>query len=132
MIDIKTLEHPIDKYYVEYSELTKNTERKKFIRRKLWEDQGGKCCFCECGTTLPEVIPDDYLVRGAPPDRMATIEHIDSRFYVKRVRKKDYSSKHRLAVSCYRCNQIRDKIEKGNRQLFKKYGHLFKGVLHES
>lgn len=89
-----------------------STEYKRFVRRKLWEAQDGKCCFCHCDTILPENlgIPLDKV--SILPDNTATIEHINSRLVERRRCKKEYREGFtKMKMSCFKCNQDRMKLE---------------------
>lgn len=107
-----------------------STEYKRIIRKRLWDSQDGKCCFCHCDTILPEDTGLDLGNVLTYPENMATIEHINSRLTEYRKCKKEYrANRTSMAMSCYKCNQGRMKIEhawlKGRRKIQKRKGIVY-------
>lgn len=101
------------------SEGSGNTLRASKRREQIWQDQDGKCCYCDRDTILPRVLVEKFVgefddaEQGflidklmADPrfkrrwhDDLATIEHL----IPKAAGGTD--ARHNLAMACARCNQ---------------------------
>jgi len=95
-------------------DMNKNLKKRRI---KLWEKSNGLCYWCKRKTILPNELLKKYNTdqSGEIPQealyKMATIEHIYSRFHPKRNSNND-SHEERLKLSCYECNHERGKKEK--------------------
>ena len=76
-------------------------------RNNLWNQEGGKCFWCGCETTLP---PDGQMSRITRniPDNEATIDHLRTRFDENR-QEPGNGQETRTVLSCRKCNNERGK-----------------------
>jgi hypothetical protein len=76
----------------------------KVHRKNLWL-KSPLCCYCH----QPTVLPEDCLSNGQkkPPDNMATVEHVFTRFDKERWVK---NNRHIIALACHKCNNLMGSI----------------------
>ena len=82
-----------------------NSNRLARRRLKLWLEDD-RCRFCRKPTLLPQFCTKEVIARNR--DRMATIEHLDSRYNPNRGKS---DNEERTTLACWRCNNDRNKIE---------------------
>ena len=73
-------------------------------RLKLYFEADGKCHYCGIKT----IFPRGNILNNVP--NVATIDHLNSRFDPKRYTPCTNGERRRV-LSCYRCNQIRARLE---------------------
>lgn len=89
-----------------------------YYRRKLLKFHAAdpRCHWCECPTIImPQV---SKMKKGKPPENAATIDHLRSRYHPGR--QEPANGEKRLVLSCWRCNQERNRqeeIQLGNEEL---------------
>lgn len=79
-----------------------NTRRLRKRREKLWLENP-RCRFCGIHTLLKS----SEGVAQPEKDRLATIEHLDSRYKSDR----GTHNGERTTLACWRCNNDRNKVE---------------------
>lgn len=72
-------------------------------RRRLWTEFDGRCHWCGCRT----VLRSPTLGRGRPPQNLATVDHLWSRFSPLR-RQHEHGP---LVLACHECNAVRNEID---------------------
>lgn len=77
---------------------------RKFYRRRLFEEQAGKCCYCGCEMIFRE---GGFRHGEKVPVNLATLEHFDDRWDPQRGTF-GYGVR-RTALACNRCNNQRAK-----------------------
>lgn len=82
-----------------------NSSRLARRRRKLWLEDD-RCRFCRKPTLLAEFCTKKIVAQNR--DRLATIEHLDSRYNPDRGKSEN---EERTTLACWRCNNDRNKIE---------------------
>ena len=92
----------------------------------MFELQEGKCVYCNCDMVLTDFNTLSKNKRKTIGKRLATIEHIYSRYDLRRFTKEGASRK---VLACKTCNNKRSQIE--NRQFsdFAKEQKEYKGIL---
>jgi hypothetical protein len=99
--------------------LSKNIRKR---REKLWIECGGRCCYCDCQTILPEHTVKKPLPNMATLDHLRTRLHIDYDEYGAPLpgtrQEPNYNSEERTKLSCWTCNNIRGKFDQLATQTF--------------
>lgn len=74
----------------------KATEKKKRLKTLLYQQQNGKCCYCESDMLLSF---ENHI--GQQPNNLATFEHVYHLWEPDRHKK---GNKDKVMLACYQCN----------------------------
>ena len=88
-----------------------NSNRLARRRKKLWLEDD-RCRFCRKPTILAQFSTKEVVARNR--DRLATIEHLDSRYNPNRGNRgknENGENEERTTLACWRCNNDRNKVE---------------------
>lgn len=94
-----------------------STDRKHRKVKRLWEEQDGKCYWCQEQMVLcrPEkLVRHGRKGRVRLPLNFATLDHLDDRFSPDRGKR---GGERRIVLACKRCNELRGRIAQASQPI---------------